>query len=75
MFRSKSKKVKNGLKLNVIFTLFVQFLVEMVFFKITSLSIELRLKLKCSADQILTMNSDVVSFDHFRVAIRSFSNN
>ena len=28
MFRSKSKKVKNGLKLNVMFTLFVQFLVE-----------------------------------------------
>ena len=28
MFRSESKKVKNGLKLNVMFTLFVQFLVE-----------------------------------------------
>ena len=28
MFKSKSKKVKNGLKLNVMFTLFVQFLVE-----------------------------------------------
>ena len=28
MFRFKSKKVKNGLKLNVMLTLFVQFLVE-----------------------------------------------
>ena len=28
MFRSKSKKVKNGLKLNVMFTIYVQFLVE-----------------------------------------------
>ena len=28
MFRSKSKKVKNGIKLNVMFTLCVQFLVE-----------------------------------------------
>ena len=28
MFRSKSKKVKNGFKPNVMFTLFVQFLVE-----------------------------------------------
>ena len=36
MFRSKSKKVKNGLKLNVMFTLLVQFLVESVFFQITS---------------------------------------
>ena len=40
MFRSKSKKVENGLKLNVMFTLFVQFLVKIVFFQITSLSIE-----------------------------------
>ena len=76
MFRSKSKKVKNGLKLNVMFTLFIQFLVEnRIFFQITSLSIELRLKLKCSEDQILTIKSDVVSSDHLRVAIRSFSNN
>ena len=28
MFRSKNKNVKNGLKLNVIFIFFVQFLVE-----------------------------------------------
>ena len=28
MFRSKSKKVKNGLKLNIMFTLFEQFLAE-----------------------------------------------
>ena len=28
MFRSKSKKVKNGLKVSVMFTFFVQFLVE-----------------------------------------------
>ena len=75
MFRSKSKKVKNGLKLNVMFILFVQFLVETRIFQITSLSIELCLKLKCSVDQILTMKSDFVSFDHFQVAIRSFSNN
>ena len=32
MFRSKSKEVKNDLKLNVLFTLFVQFLVENLFF-------------------------------------------
>ena len=69
MFRSKSKKVKNGLKLNVISPFSYSFWLKMVFFKITSLSIELRLKLKCSADQILTINSDFVSFDHFRVGL------
>ena len=41
MFRPKSKKVKSGLKLNVMFTLFVQYLAEnRFFFQITSLSIE-----------------------------------
>ena len=73
MFRSKSKKVKNGLKLNVLFTFFAQ--LKIVFFQITFLSIEHRLKLKYSADQILTMKSDFVSVDQLRVAIRSFSNN
>ena len=75
MFRSKSKKVKNGLKLNVMFTVFVQFLVENRILPITSLSIELRLKLKCSADQIITMTLDFVSFDPLQVAIMSFSSN
>ena len=76
MFRSKNKKVKNGLKLNVMFTLFMQVLVKnRIFFQITSLSIELRLKLKCSEDQILTIKSDFVSSDHLQVAIKSFSNN
>ena len=75
MFRSKSKTVKNSLKLNVMFTFFVQFLVENRIFQIASLSIEERLKLKCSADQILTMKSVFVSFNFLRIAIRSFSNN
>ena len=75
MFRSKNKKVKNGLKLNFMFTLFVQFLVENRIFPNYPLAIEYRLKLKCSADKILTMKSDFVSFDHLRVAIRLFSNN
>ena len=51
------------------------FKLKLVFLQITSLSIELRLNLKYSADQILTMKSDFVSFDHFQGAIRSFSNN
>ena len=32
MFKSKSQKVKNGLKLNVLFTIFVQFLVKNLLF-------------------------------------------
>ena len=75
MLRSKCKKVKNGLKLNAMFTIFVQFLVENRICQITSLSTEKSLKSKGSADQILTMKSDFVSFDHMQVAIRSFSNN
>ena len=31
MFRSKSKKVKNDLKLNVMFTLFIQFYLKIIF--------------------------------------------
>ena len=50
------------------------FQLKIVSFQITPLSIKL-LKLKCSADQILTMKPDFVSLDHLRVAIRSFSNN
>ena len=74
MFGSKSKEVKNGLILNVLFTLFVHFLVEnQFFFQITSLSVEKCLKLKCSADQILAMKSEFVSFDLLRVDIVSFS--
>ena len=66
--------MKNGLKMNVMFTPFVSFSLKIVFFQITSLLIEKRLKLKCSADQILTMKTDFVSFDHLWVAIRSFLN-
>ena len=76
MFRSKSIKLKTGLiYLNVLFTLFVQFLVENHIFKISSFTIEQPLKLKCSAEQILAMISELVSFYLLQVAIRSFSNN
>ena len=55
--------------------MFVHILAEIhVFFQITSLSIEYRLKLKFS-DQILTMKSEFVSFDLLQVGNRSFSNN
>ena len=67
--------MKNGLKLYVMFILFVQFLVENRIFQITSLSINKGLKFKCSANKILTMKSDFVPLDHLRVAPRSFSNN
>ena len=53
---------------------FVQFLVEnCIFFQITSLSIEKGMKLKCSADQILSIKSKFVSFDLLQEAIRSFT--
>ena len=72
----KARKKKKGLKLNVLFTLFIQFLVEnRIFSKLPPFQLNNVLNLKCSADQILTLKSDFVSFDHLRVAIRSFSNN
>ena len=40
MFRSKSQKVETGLKLNVLFTIFVLCLIETHTLQITSLSIE-----------------------------------
>ena len=40
MIRSKTKKVKHGLKLIAMFIIFVQFLIEIVFVQITSLSIK-----------------------------------
>ena len=46
-----------------------------IFFQIKSLSIEYRLKLKCSADQIIALKSELVSFDLLQVAIRSLSSN
>ena len=75
MFISKLQKVENGLKLNVLFTIFVQIFLIMVYFHIISSSIEQRLTSKYSADQILAMKSEFVSFDLLRLAIRSFSNN
>ena len=75
MFISKLQKVENGLKLNVLFTIFVQIFLIMVYFHIISSSIEQRLISKYSADQILAMKSEFVSFDLLRLAIRSFSNN
>ena len=47
---------------------------KLYFFQIT-LSIDLHLQIKHSADQILTMTSDFLSFEHLRVAIRLLSNN
>ena len=67
--------MKTGLKLNVLFTLFVQSLGETRIFQITSLLIEQRLKLKCSADQIFAIKSEFISFDLLQISIRSFSNN
>ena len=67
--------MKTGLKLNVLFTIFIVVELKIVFFQITSLSIEKLLKLKCSPDQILAMKSEFVSFDLLQVAIRSFLNN
>ena len=67
--------MKTGLKLNVLFTLFVQSLVETRIFQITSLLIEQRLKLKCSAEKIFVIKSEFISFDLLQISIRSFSNN
>ena len=76
MFRSKSKKVKTGLKLNVLFNFFLQFLVENIIFSNYLPFNWIALKLKCSADQILAVKSEFVSlFYLLRVTIRSFSNN
>ena len=70
MLRFKSKKVKPGSNLNVMFTPFVQLLVENRIFPNTFNLITF--ETKCSADQILTLKSDFVPFDHLRVAIWSF---
>ena len=65
--KSKSEKVKSECSVHPFRTA--------LFFQMPSHSIEKRLKLKCSAGQILAMKSDFVSLHLLWVAIRSFPNN
>ena len=61
IFRSKSEKVKTSLKWMFCSPFLYSFIWNSYFFiQITSLSIEYRLKLKCSEDQILDMKSNCV---------------
>ena len=68
MFRSKSRfKTESSVHR------FRSVLVENRIFQITFHTIEKRLKLKCSIDQILAMKPGFVSFDLLGVAIRSLT--
>ena len=75
MFRSKSQNVKTGLKLNVLSTIFVQFLAKN---RIVPNYLPFNLivfEIKMHSRSIPRYEILLVSFDLLLVAIRSFSNN
>ena len=63
--------METGLKMNALFTICIQFLVESRIFQITSLSIE---KIVSKSNTRYEIAICFTSFDLLRIAIRPFSN-